>query len=155
MEYFTDRMNWSRVHKLRNKDGWYVSDSLTDERNRNDSLIEPLYLFSPQKRRQYFVLYRSTDTEKSLFAKIDSIQCQKKDGVVNPSFGLVVWPLMMISTPIWNYDDEGHYMWETLGILAGLTAFEYSMLMINKYYVKWRTYDLKIYKIHKLKPLPT
>ena len=78
MEYFTDRMNWSRVDKLRNKEGWYVSDSLTDERNRNDSLIEPLYLFSPQKGRQYFVLYRSTDTEKSLFVKIDSLQCQKK-----------------------------------------------------------------------------
>jgi hypothetical protein len=152
MEYFTDRMNWSRVHKLRNKEGWYVSDSLTKGKNKNDTLLA-FYLFSPKDGRQFFVLYRSTDIVKFSIGEIDSIEARKVDGVVSAGPGVLLWPLMMISTPIWNYDDDGHYNWETLGIFAGLSIISWSVLMINKYYVKWRMYDFRVYKVNKLKPI--
>jgi hypothetical protein len=150
---FADRLTGVQANRMRNKGGWRTSDSLTKIKNENDTLIQPWYLFSAKQARTYIVLQRSTDIEHFSINEIDSITAQKRDGYPGADFGVIIWPLMMLSTPIWAYDDEGHYQWGALGVLAGLTAFSWSLLLVNNYYSKWRIYDLREYKDYKVKPL--
>jgi hypothetical protein len=153
MEYFADRITHTRAARMRNKDGWYISDSLTRIKNENDTLIQLWYLFSAKQARTYIVLQRSTDIEHFSINEIDSITAQKGEGNEGGGFGVIIWPLVMLLTPIWAYDDEGHYQWGVLGVLAGLTAVSWSIVLSNNYYSKWRMYDLREYKVYKIKPL--
>jgi hypothetical protein len=153
IEYFADRLTGVQAHRMENKEGWRISDSLTRIKNENDTLIQLWYLFSAKQARTYIVLQRSTDIEHFSINEIDSITAQKGEGNEGGGFGVIIWPLVMLSTPIWAYDDEGHYEWGALGVLAGLTAVSWSLVLSNNYYSKWRIYDFKVYKVDKIKPI--
>jgi hypothetical protein len=153
MEYFVDRLTGVQTHRMENKEGWRISDSLTRIKNENDTLIQLWYLFSAKEARTYTVLQRSTDIEHFSINEIDSITAQKGEGYPGADFGLIIYPLVMLSMPIWAYDDEGHFEWGAFGVMAGLTAFSWSMFLVNSYYSKWRIYDLREYKFYKIKPL--
>ncbi len=121
--------------------------------NRNDTLNENYYLFGKQVK-PYIGLYRSTDFKRFSISEIDSIEATKSRKVSSGGgLGAVMFTLVMISTPIWNYDDEGHFQWETFAIVAGFATVSWSFLLIVKQFDKYRMYDLEKYKIYKIKPL--
>ena len=151
IEYLTFRSNKS-IQSLKN-DGWQVSDSLTALMNRNDTLIDKYFLFGKQVK-PYIGLYRSTDFKKFSISEIDSIEATKSRMVSSGGgFGAAMFTLVMISTPIWNYDNEGHFQWETFAMIAGLATVSWSFLLITKQFTKFRMYDLEKYEIYKIKPL--
>jgi hypothetical protein len=153
IEYLTFRSNKS-IQSLK-KDGWQVSDSLTALMNRNDTLIDKYYLFGKQVK-PYVGLYRSTDLKRFSISEIDSIEATKSRGVSSGGgFGAVMFTLVTISTPIWNYDDEGHFQWETFAIVAGFATVSWSFILIVKQFEKYRMYDFKVYKVYKIKPIHT
>ena len=152
IEYLTFRSNKS-IQNLE-KDGWQRSDSLTALMNRNDTLNDNYYLFGKQVK-PYIGLYRSTDFKRFSISEIDSIEANKSRSLSTSGggFGAVMFTLVMISTPIWNYDDEGHFQWETFAIVAGFATVSWSFLLIVKQFDKYRMCDLEKYKIYKIKPL--
>ncbi len=152
IEYLTEPSKHSHYNK-NIREGWYFSDSLTKAINYKEPTQELHYFISGKKPTTYLVFYRSTDIEKFYFSEIDSIQCRKTDNNATPGIELVILPLIIVSSPIWNYTD-GHYNWGFIGAITGILALEITHLMINDLRNTLRTYDLEIYKVLKIKGNP-
>ena len=92
------------------------------------------------------IMRRSTDIDTINFNAIDKLGFAKAQNHFTGGLELFILPLIALSSPIWDYEN-GKYQWEFNSVLLGISAAEWTYLILHNNRAKLKYYDLKDWQI--------